>query len=84
MNRQEDQELAIRYVINAFLNDNDRLLESLEDLEHEDLLMDRSNEGWLKKIECLLTQIDQDNSRGDLRSALRKTLVLGGLLKRKL
>ena len=75
MNRQEDQELAIRYVINAFLNDNDRLLESLEDLEHE---------GWLKKIECLLTQIDQDNSRGDLRSALRKTLVLRGLLKRKL
>ena len=81
MNRQEDQELAIRYVINAFLNDNDRLLESLE---HEDLLMDKSNEGWLKKIECLLTQIDQDNSRCDLRSALRKTLVLRGLLKRKL
>lgn len=84
MNRQKDQELASQYVINAFLKDNDRLLELLEDLEHEDLIIDRSNEGWLKKIECLLIQIDQDNSRGDLRSVLRKTLLLRGLLKTKL
>ena len=63
MNRQDDRELASQYVINALMDDNDCLLKTLEDLEHEDLMMDGSNEGWLKRIEYLLTLIDQDNSR---------------------
>ncbi len=84
MNRQEDRELASQYVINALMDDNDCLLKTLEDLEHEDLMMDGSNEGWLKRIEYLLTLIDQDNSRGNKRSVLRKTLLLRGLLKMKL
>lgn len=84
MNRQDDRELASQYVINALMDDNDCLLETLEDLEHEDLMMDGSNEGWLKRIEYLLTLIDQDNSRGNKRSVLRKTLLLRGLLKMKL
>lgn len=84
MNRQDDRELASQYVINALMDDNDCLLETLEDLEHEDLMIDGSNEGWLKRIEYLLTLIDQDNSRGNKRSVLRKTLLLRGLLKMKL
>ncbi len=84
MKKQDDRELASQYVINALMDDNDRLLKTLEDLEHEDLMMDGSNEGWLKRIEYLLTQIDQDNSRGNKRSVLRKTLLLRGLLKMKL
>jgi len=84
MNRQDDRELASQYVINALMDDNDCLLKILEDLEHEDLMMDGRNEGWLKRIEYLLTLIDQDNSRGNKRSVLRKTLLLRGLLKMKL
>ena len=84
MNRQDDRELTSQYVINALMDDNDCLLKTLEDLEHEDLMMDGSNEGWLKRIEYLLTLIDQDNSRGNKRSVLRKTLLLRGLLKMKL
>ena len=84
MNRQDDRELASQYVINALMDDNDCLLKTLEDLEHEDLMMDGSNEGWLKRIEYLLNLIDQDNSRGNKRSVLRKTLLLRGLLKMKL
>ena len=84
MSRQEDRAITTQYVINFLMAANNDWLVKLEELENESLMMDKRNQSWLKKIECLLTQIEQDNSRGDKRSAFRKVLLLKGLLRIKL
>lgn len=81
MNTEISRKLAARYLINILMEDNYELLECMEDPENEEQIMGKNCQGQLKKIECLLVQIQKDSERGNQRSMFRKLLLLRGLLR---
>ncbi len=84
MSREKSMEMAGQFVINTLMEDANEWLERLEDPENEDYVMGDNSRRWLRKIECLLVQIQQDSERGSRRSTFRKLLLLRGLLRSKL
>ena len=84
MSREKSMEMAGQFVINTLMEDANEWLERLEDPENEDYVMGDNSRRWLRKIECLLVQIQQDSERESRRSTFRKLLLLRGLLRSKL
>lgn len=84
MNEGKNRELTAQYMMNLLMADVNEWLERLEDPENESHVMSKNCQGWLRKIECLMTQIQEDSERGDKRSTFRKLVLLRGLLMTKL
>lgn len=70
-----------RLLIAHFMNRNMEILEELDDPEYEEILLDGSGKK-IRLVNELMTQICMDQSRNNMRSALRKVILLNRILKK--
>ena len=72
-----DSKLLIAY----FMNQNMEILEELDSPEYEEILLADSGRK-IRLVNELMTQICTDQSRDNMRSALRKVILLNRILKK--
>lgn len=70
-----------RLLIAHFMNRNMEILEELDDPRYEEILLDGSGRK-IRLVNELMTQICMDQSRNNMRSALRKVILLNRILKK--